>query len=1371
MTTLMAARLLVEETAQEQPQAFELACLASFAVRVDSLLLRRLRLELLPGAKPSVEADLWLGRLVAFRGPEGFVFVQGVGAILRERLVARGGERYDEAWRITREAHVGLSPALRLEEELNYLQFSGDANAPVRARWLLRSAVAELFGNEKTSLAHWAAGASARIPSELRELDEGRLLAVAARARLRGDLLPASPPSGAVPEWMAGMATQGLERVQVGVRLFPGFVELGPVAGRAETTIEVPRTEPLVLDMADGGEGEAASPHPRSIFISYVASGGPVPQLAHAIREGLQRTQHQVFPGLEALQFKPGASWRAQIEGWLVQADVFVLLVSESALESRAFADEVSSIEEQLKTRRSEVLFIPVYVLPERASKEPPWERMISLVPARQWLTARPENEQLTIQHLLVLLNEFPLHETRWRRLEFRPQEHLQLPFVSGFLRLRTLQGDEYLIAPAEPAALLLLPPPEDGPMLHEQQADLLGRLIRGGVVFINVTGEPGVGKTQWARQVLARIAHDFPYGCFQIERLPNGPVMSAEVVARRVVEAIAPEQVGSRRDWLSHFHYLLSERRLALVLEDVDTWRWGSSDISEEIAQLRPQGGSGFLMVTSRAPLLIKERFESIRLAPLTPLAAVHLLTEVAPGVGDVAVELAEICHFLATPLREIGAVLARVRSGTRIGLYAALLNRARWLAVFPESFDLRAADVVVLDKTSPPAKEPSEGYWGPLTAQRMLEAGLIRVAGAGRYTLWWPVRLITEPEQEFPDLKKAALRHATYFLEFFTGLTERYKPQGQERAAAIMALDEERLNIDRALRWWIQHGPPDRVPSLLRAPVMQVPWLFRLRWTPREREQLLKPLVESSHTRVYGLEQAFFLLELAVAQSQLGQGKEAVKSCREAFMGVGFKPGSSAGGGVKLVRFLSEQGDWDEAHSLLLRIAEQELAHGEVSAEADYMIARLDRQDGRKDAAAEGFRSARAKAAIEGDIQLEVDALLASASLAEEQHGPRLAAAHYEEALEVARSWRDDRGIALASWGLGQMRAMQGIPEGVRKLLEVLVKYRRSIGHAQAEETAQQMERLLGSLSALRTWKRGGQPRLVTELATDALVASFSPDGGRVVTGNDGNSVELWDAGTGASLVLMTGEPAGGVFAVSFSPNGQRIIAAGLTGWAWLYDVASGKAVGRLHGPLDTVYAASFSPDGMRIITASGDGGVHLWDATSGQHVGEFAGHTEAVFTAGFRPDGQRLVTGGDGGSVLLWEVRSGRNLARLSGHQGRVHAASFSPDGTRIVTAGADGNLNIWNADTGGIVMSSRTTRALTAASFSPDGRHCVVGQEDGTTLIRDLAARELRVGLSSRSGGVTSVGFSPDGGRILTAGGDHVVRIWDVRAALD
>jgi WD40 repeat protein len=174
-----------------------------------------------------------------------------------------------------------------------------------------------------------------------------------------------------------------------------------------------------------------------------------------------------------------------------------------------------------------------------------------------------------------------------------------------------------------------------------------------------------------------------------------------------------------------------------------------------------------------------------------------------------------------------------------------------------------------------------------------------------------------------------------------------------------------------------------------------------------------------------------------------------------------------------------------------------------------------------------------------------------------------------------------------------------------------------------------------------------------------------------------------------------------------------------------------------------------------------------VHLWDAASGRRVGEFAGHTAAVFTAGFRPDGQRLVTGGDGGSVLLWEVRSGRNLARLSGHEGRVHAASFSPDGTRIVTAGADGNLNIWNADTGSIVMSFRTTRALTAASFSQDGRHCVVGQEDGTTLIRELAAREFR----SRSGGVTSVGFSPDGGRILTAGGDHVVRIWDVRAALD
>jgi WD40 repeat protein/tRNA A-37 threonylcarbamoyl transferase component Bud32 len=73
-------------------------------------------------------------------------------------------------------------------------------------------------------------------------------------------------------------------------------------------------------------------------------------------------------------------------------------------------------------------------------------------------------------------------------------------------------------------------------------------------------------------------------------------------------------------------------------------------------------------------------------------------------------------------------------------------------------------------------------------------------------------------------------------------------------------------------------------------------------------------------------------------------------------------------------------------------------------------------------------------------------------------------------------------------------------------------------------------------------------------------------------------------------------------------------------------------------------------------------------------------------------------------------LWNLCRGDQLAVLTGHQWIVTCAAFSPDGKRIATGSQDGTAKIWNAATHELIASlpGSTNAAVWSVGFSPDGR---------------------------------------------------------------
>src|SRR5947209_3931074 len=67
---------------------------------------------------------------------------------------------------------------------------------------------------------------------------------------------------------------------------------------------------------------------------------------------------------------------------------------------------------------------------------------------------------------------------------------------------------------------------------------------------------------------------------------------------------------------------------------------------------------------------------------------------------------------------------------------------------------------------------------------------------------------------------------------------------------------------------------------------------------------------------------------------------------------------------------------------------------------------------------------------------------------------------------------------------------------------------------------------------------------------------------------------------------------------------------------------------------------------------------------------------------------------------------------------------------------------------------------------AANYSPEGRRVVGAGGDGTGRVWDLDRRARAQVLTGHRGRVTAAAFSPDGRRVLSAGQDGTVRVWDL-----
>jgi WD40 repeat protein len=297
-------------------------------------------------------------------------------------------------------------------------------------------------------------------------------------------------------------------------------------------------------------------------------------------------------------------------------------------------------------------------------------------------------------------------------------------------------------------------------------------------------------------------------------------------------------------------------------------------------------------------------------------------------------------------------------------------------------------------------------------------------------------------------------------------------------------------------------------------------------------------------------------------------------------------------------------------------------------------------------------------------------------------------------------------------------------------------------------------------------RIWDaRSGAPVLICRgHEAEVQSISWSPDSRRIATGSRDCTVRVWDAATG-ELTDLHREHTAEVQCVAWSPDGRLLASAASDRTVRLWDPAGMAAT--LTGHTSEVRAVTWHPDGHLLATASRDHTLRLWQLKDHASLGVFAKLDREIDAVAWSPDGHKLATGSRDRCARVWDAADGRMLAVMHGHTDSVRGVAWSHDSARLATASYDASCVIWDARTGEETATLRGHRGwIFAAAWSPDDSHVATASQDGCARIWDPTHGDELAVWNGHTADVKAVQWAPGGTRIASSSRDLTARIWRV-----
>lgn len=291
------------------------------------------------------------------------------------------------------------------------------------------------------------------------------------------------------------------------------------------------------------------------------------------------------------------------------------------------------------------------------------------------------------------------------------------------------------------------------------------------------------------------------------------------------------------------------------------------------------------------------------------------------------------------------------------------------------------------------------------------------------------------------------------------------------------------------------------------------------------------------------------------------------------------------------------------------------------------------------------------------------------------------------------------------------------------------------------------------------------GDRPLLERGRSVGRLTATATDPSGRwLVFGDGAGSLHLLEtvAGTWHLRRYELGAP---VSRLAYAPDGQRLAAAA-GGEACLLDLVDDHQRVLVQHGRSCIHVA-FGGGGRWLASAGTDGAVEVTELTEAGPVRRSRQPWGQLDWLSAAPCGE-VIAGADAAGSLRFALLPSLRPGARALHPDWRAAAWLPGERPRLATTGADGTLRVYSWPTaGGLAprrrMAHRHGSHLASIEYSPDGQRLVSAGGDGQAVVWDVAsgAAIARLGHPAM---VWQATFSPDGRHVATACRDGTARLW-------
>ncbi|MCS6289269.1 MAG: hypothetical protein H8K09_17775 [Nitrospira sp.] len=235
-----------------------------------------------------------------------------------------------------------------------------------------------------------------------------------------------------------------------------------------------------------------------------------------------------------------------------------------------------------------------------------------------------------------------------------------------------------------------------------------------------------------------------------------------------------------------------------------------------------------------------------------------------------------------------------------------------------------------------------------------------------------------------------------------------------------------------------------------------------------------------------------------------------------------------------------------------------------------------------------------------------------------------------------------------------------------------------------------------------------------------------------GHFLAASAGRILRIWSVDAASAPQLAAEVPAHKttVSALSWMPNGGGVISS-CYGGAWLWNVGTDKPVRPF--PYDgALLSIAVNPSGEYLASGNLDGSVHLF-RTENEQNWHMSGYPMKVTSVRFDHNGLNLFTA-SGPALVSWNMKKfeGTGGRLFKGHLGWIQEIACHPNRALVATVGEDGLLCIWELQTAKPILSQEVNKSggLSSVDWSPQGIWLATGTNDGVVSlfsVEDIGGR--------------------------------------------